>query len=60
MLHQEYVTHKLDIRTINSYAHQSKITERSIDAHQLRPFSKIGTSLKETNLLPEGMYYFLE
>ena len=41
------------------YAHQGKTTGTSSDSLQLRPFSKMETSLKGKNLLPEGANSFL-
>ena len=41
------------------YAHQRETTVSNSDSLHLRPFSKMGTSLKGNNLLPEGAYSFL-
>ena len=40
-------------------AHQRETTESSDDSLQLCSFSKMGTSLKGKNLLPEGANSFL-
>ena len=41
------------------YTHQRETTGSSNDSLQLRPFSKLKTSLKGKNLLPEGANSFL-
>ena len=46
-------------RTLKKYANQRETTVLSNDSLQLCPFSKMGTSLKGINLLPEGANSFL-